>query len=438
MRKTDNKPKKLSTKKSKALFAKAQTLIPGGVNSPVRAFKAVGGDPLFISHAKGSKLTDVDGNSYIDYVLSWGPLILGHAPKKVIEAVTEAAAKGTSYGAPNPYEVTLAELIVKAYPSMDKVRFVNSGTEATMSAIRVARGFTKRDKIIKFEGCYHGHADGLLAKAGSGAATFGVPTSPGVPESYASATITVPFNDQKALKDIIEKEGENIACLILEPVVGNIGCVIPKDGFLEEIRELTQKHGIVLIFDEVMTGFRAAYGGAQELFNIKPDMTCLGKVIGGGLPVGAYGGKREIMSLISPEGPVYQAGTLSGNPVAMAAGIATLNIIRKPGFYEKLNETSKALEYGLNDAAKKANTKVKIYRVGSMMCQYFTDKDVTDLPSAESSDTEKFAGYFRGMLSCGINFPPSKFEAFFLSSAHTKSDIENTIRCSYDILKSMR
>ncbi|QWR79000.1 glutamate-1-semialdehyde 2,1-aminomutase [Candidatus Magnetomonas plexicatena] len=428
----------MSTKKSKSLFKKAQTLISGGVNSPVRAFKAVGGDPLFISHAKGSKLTDVDGNSYIDYVLSWGPLILGHAPKKVIEAVTEAAAKGTSFGAPNPYEVTLAELIVAAYPSMDKVRFVNSGTEATMSAIRVARGFTKRDKIIKFEGCYHGHADGLLAKAGSGAATLGVPTSPGVPQSYAMNTITVPFNDITALKNVIEKEGENIACLILEPIVGNIGCVIPRDGFLAEIRELTQKHGIVLIFDEVMTGFRAAYGGAQELFNIKPDMTCLGKVIGGGLPVGAYGGKREIMSLISPEGPVYQAGTLSGNPVAMSAGIATLNIIRKSGFYEKLNETAKTLEYGLNDAAKKANSKVKIYRVGSMMCQYFTDKEVIDWPTAASCDTQKFANYFRGMLTGGIYLPPSQFEAFFLSAAHKKIDIERTVNMSYKVLKSIR
>ncbi|MEO5357605.1 MAG: glutamate-1-semialdehyde 2,1-aminomutase [Nitrospirae bacterium YQR-1] len=429
--------KELSTEKSKALFEKAQSLIPGGVNSPVRAFKAVGGNPLFISHAKGSKLTDVDGNSYIDYMLSWGPLILGHAPDEVIAAITEAAAGGTSFGAPNPYEVTLAELIIKAYPSMDKVRFVNSGTEATMSAIRAARGFTNRDKIIKFEGCYHGHADGLLAKAGSGATTLGVPTSPGVPESYASATITVPFNDSNALKNVIEKEGKNIACLILEPIIGNIGCVIPKDGFLDEIREITEKHGIILIFDEVMTGFRAAYGGAQALFKIKPDMTCLGKVIGGGLPVGAYGGKREIMSLIAPEGPVYQAGTLSGNPIAMASGIATLNIINKPGFYEKLNETSKALEDGLNDAAKKAGIKVKIYRIGSMMCQYFTDKEVTDYPSALSCDTQMFSKYFRGMLNRGIYLPPSQFEAFFLSCAHSQKDIEDTISAGYDVLKSV-
>ncbi len=425
----------MKTDKSQKLFEKAKAVIPGGVNSPVRAFKAVGGNPIFIAKAKGSRIYDVDGNSYIDYVLSWGPLILGHAHPKVVSALKKAAEKGTSYGAPTPLEIELANLVIKAYPSMEKVRMVNSGTEATMSAIRVARGFTKRDKIIKFEGCYHGHADGLLVKAGSGATTFGVPDSPGVPESYAKNTITLPFNDIDALKATIEREGSSIACVILEPVVGNIGCVLPNPGFLETLRELTEKYGIVLIFDEVMTGFRVSYGGAQEFYKIKPDMTCLGKVIGGGLPVGAYGGKKEIMSMVSPEGPVYQAGTLSGNPLAMTAGIETLKILSGRGIYKKLERLSKMLEKGLIDAAKKAGVSTKFYRAGTMFCTYFTDKDVHDYETAKTSDTSKFARFFLGMLTRGINIAPSQFEAGFMSLAHTEKDIEKTVKAAYESLR---
>jgi glutamate-1-semialdehyde 2,1-aminomutase len=425
----------MKTNKSHKLFEKAKTVIPGGVNSPVRAFKAVGGNPIFISKAKGSRIYDVDGNSYIDYVLSWGPLILGHAHPKVVKALKSAIEKGTSYGAPTPLEIGLANLVLKAYPSMDKVRMVNSGTEATMSAIRVARGFTKRDKIIKFEGCYHGHADGLLVKAGSGATTFGVPDSPGVPESYAKNTITLPLNDLDALKTVIENDWRDIACIILEPVVGNIGCVIPRPKFLETLRTLTQEYGIVLIFDEVMTGFRVAYGGAQEYYKIKPDMTCLGKVIGGGLPVGAYGGRKEIMSMVSPEGPVYQAGTLSGNPLAMTAGIETLKILSAKGTYKKLERLSALLEKGLKDAAKKAGIATRFYRAGTMFCTYFIDKDVFDYTTAKTSDTARFAKFFLGMLSRGINIAPSQFEAGFMSLAHTENDIEKTVKAAYESLK---
>ncbi|RME62924.1 MAG: glutamate-1-semialdehyde-2,1-aminomutase, partial [Nitrospirae bacterium] len=326
--------KKKGRSLSKRLFSRAQKLMPGGVNSPVRAFKAVGGEPFFVERAKGSKIYDVDGNAYIDYVLSWGPLILGHAHPSVVKAVKEAAERGTSYGAPHRLEIELAQMVLKAYPSIEKVRMVNSGTEATMSAIRVARGFTGRDRIIKFEGCYHGHADGLLVRAGSGATTLGVPDSPGVPKAYARNTITLPFNNLKAVQEVVKKDWKNIACIILEPVVGNIGCVLPKKGFLEGLRKLCDKYGIVLIFDEVMTGFRVSYGGAQAAFGIVPDMTCLGKVIGGGLPVGAYGGKKEIMEMVAPEGPVYQAGTLSGNPLAMAAGVATLRVLSRKGVFD--------------------------------------------------------------------------------------------------------
>ncbi|MEW6714570.1 MAG: glutamate-1-semialdehyde 2,1-aminomutase, partial [Nitrospirota bacterium] len=341
----------LNHKKSIELFNKAKRIIPGGVNSPVRAFKAVGGNPIFIDSAKGSKIYDVDGNEYIDYVLSWGPMILGHCHPKVTGALKKATDKGTSFGAPTPLEVELAEMVKKAYPSMEVMRMVSSGTEATMSAIRAARGFTGRDKIVKFEGCYHGHADGLLVKAGSGAATFGVPTSPGVPKDYARNTITLPYNDLNSFKKICEKAGKDIACVIIEPVVGNSGCIVPKPGYLEGLRSVTKKHGIVLIFDEVMTGFRVSYGGAQKAFKIKPDMTCLGKVIGGGLPVGAYGGREDIMRKIAPDGPVYQAGTLSGNPLAMTAGIETLKILSKPETYKTLMAKSKALEEALKDAA---------------------------------------------------------------------------------------
>jgi glutamate-1-semialdehyde 2,1-aminomutase len=427
----------MKQEKSHRLFKKACNLIPGGVNSPVRAFRAVGGTPIFIDRARGSKIYDVDGNVYVDYVLSWGPLILGHAHPKVVDALKKALEKGTSYGAPTSLEIVLAELVLKAYPSMDKVRMVNSGTEATMSAIRVARGFTGRDKVIKFEGCYHGHADGLLVKAGSGATTFGVPDSPGVPKSCARNTITLPFNDITALRTVIKKEWESIACVIIEPVVGNIGCVLPKSGFLESLRKLTKDHGIVLIFDEVMTGFRVAYGGAQAYYGITPDMTCLGKVIGGGLPVGAYGGKNEIMSMVSPEGPVYQAGTLSGNPLAMTAGIETLKILSKESTYKKLENTAALLEKRLKDAASRAGVKTRFYRAGTMFCNYFTDTDVIDYKTAKTSDTSKFSRFFSNMLARGINMAPSQFEAGFISLAHTEKDIEKTVKAAYESLKEL-
>lgn len=425
-------------KKSHRLYKRACELIPGGVNSPVRAFRAVGGNPIFIDRGKGSKIYDVDGNAYIDYVLSWGPLILGHSHPKVVNALKKAAEKGTSYGAPTALEIELAELVLKVYPSMDKVRMVNSGTEATMSAIRVARGFTGRDKIIKFEGCYHGHADGLLVKAGSGATTFGVPDSPGVPKSYAKNTITLPFNDMAALDSVIKNEWKSVACVIIEPVVGNIGCVLPKPGFLESLRKLTKKFGIVLIFDEVMTGFRVAFGGAQAYYGIRPDMTCLGKVIGGGLPVGAYGGKKEIMSMVSPEGPVYQAGTLSGNPLAMTAGIETLRILSKENTYNKLESTGALLEEGLADAARKAGVKTRFYRAGTMFCTYFTNTDVIDYKTAKTSDTTRFSRFFSAIIKKGVYIAPSQFEAGFISLAHTEKDIEKTVKAAYESLVEIR
>ncbi len=428
----------MEIEKSKILYKRALELMPGGVNSPVRAFKAVGGSPIFIKKAKGSKIYDVDSNEYIDYVLSWGPMILGHSHPSVVKALKTAIENGTSFGAPTSLEIELAQMVIKAYPSIEKIRMVNSGTEATMSAIRAARGFSKRDKIIKFEGCYHGHANGLLVKAGSGAATFGVPDSPGVPKSYAKNTITLPFNDIKAFKSMVQKEWKSIACVIVEPVVGNIGCVLPKPGFLEALRRETEKYGIVLIFDEVMTGFRVSFGGAQAYYGIKPDMTCLGKVIGGGLPVGAYGGKREIMSMVAPEGPVYQAGTLSGNPIAMTAGIETLKILSKKDTYEKLEKTMQRLEDGLKDAAKRAGVKTRFYRAGTMFCTYFTDKDVYDYKTAKTSDTERFAKFFMGMLNRGINLAPSQFEAGFISIAHTKADIEKTISAAYRTLTELK
>jgi len=425
-------------KKSNRLYKRACEIIPGGVNSPVRAFRAVGGNPVFIDRGKGSKIYDVDGNAYIDYVLSWGPLILGHSHPKVVNALKKAAEKGTSYGAPTPLEIELAELVLKVYPSMDKVRMVNSGTEATMSAIRVARGFTGRDKIIKFEGCYHGHADGLLVKAGSGATTFGVPDSPGVPKSYAKNTITLPFNDIAALHSVIKNEWKSVACVIIEPVVGNIGCVLPRPGFLESLRTLTKKFGIVLIFDEVMTGFRVAFGGAQAYYGITPDMTCLGKVIGGGLPVGAYGGKKEIMSMVSPEGPVYQAGTLSGNPLAMTAGIETLRILSKENTYNKLESTGALLEEGLADAARKAGVKTRFYRAGTMFCTYFTNTDVIDYKTAKTSDTARFSRFFSAIIKKGVYIAPSQFEAGFISLAHTEKDIEKTVKAAYESLVEIR
>lgn len=425
-------------KKSNRLYKRACEIIPGGVNSPVRAFRAVGGNPVFIDRGKGSKIYDVDGNAYIDYVLSWGPLILGHSHPKVVNALKKAAEKGTSFGAPTPLEIELAESVLKVYPSMDKVRMVNSGTEATMSAIRVARGFTGRDKIIKFEGCYHGHADGLLVKAGSGATTFGVPDSLGVPKSYAKNTITLPFNDIAALHSVIKNEWKSVACVIIEPVVGNIGCVLPRPGFLESLRKLTKKFGIVLIFDEVMTGFRVAFGGAQAYYGITPDMTCLGKVIGGGLPVGAYGGKKEIMSMVSPEGPVYQAGTLSGNPLAMTAGIETLRILSKENTYTKLESTGALLEEGLVDAARKAGVKTRFYRAGTMFCTYFTNTDVIDYKTAKTSDTARFSRFFSAIIKKGVYIAPSQFEAGFISLAHTEKDIEKTVKAAYESLVEIR
>jgi glutamate-1-semialdehyde 2,1-aminomutase len=423
--------------KSRELFKRAKKFIPGGVNSPVRAYKAVGGNPVFIKSAKGSKIYDVDGNVYIDYVLSWGPLILGHAHPKIITALQKAAAKGTSYGAPTSLEIELASMVCKAYPSMQIVRMVNSGTEATMSAIRIARGFTGRDKVIKFEGCYHGHADGLLVKAGSGAMTFGVPDSPGVPRDYAKNTITLPFNNLKAVEKVLKRDAKNIACVILEPVVGNIGCVLPRPGFLEGIRQLTKKYDVILIFDEVMTGFRLSYGGAQQFYGIDPDMTCLGKVIGGGLPVGAYGGKKEIMNIVSPAGPVYQAGTLSGNPLAMTAGIETLKILSRRVTYKKLMSTAEVFEDAMRDASKRAGMKTRFYRAGTMFCTYFNESEVYDYKTAKKSNTAKFSKFFGKMLNRGVNLAPSQFEAGFLSLAHTQADINKTARAVYETMKEI-
>lgn len=422
---------------SKKLFEEAKKHIPGGVNSPVRAFRSVGGEPLFIKSAKGSKIFDADGKGYIDYVLSWGPMILGHSHPVVTAALKKAITNGTSFGAPTELEITLAKMVKKAFPSIELVRMVSSGTEATMSAIRVARGYTRRDKIVKFEGGYHGHGDSLLVKAGSGVATFGLPDSPGVPADLAKLTITIPYNDVAAFKHIASHEGDQIACLIVEPVAGNMGCVPPEPGFLEGLRQVCDQYGIILIFDEVMTGFRVAYGGAQQLYKIKPDLTCLGKVIGGGLPVGAFGGKRAIMENIAPIGPIYQAGTLSGNPLAMTAGIETLKRLSKPGVYKVLEKSSADLQKGLGDAAEEAGVPITFNRVGSMFTGFFTDRKVKDFASAKTSDTERFGKYFLSMLKNGINLAPSQFEAAFLSLAHTKTDIHKTIEAARKGLKSL-
>lgn len=427
----------MKLKKSQRLYRKAIKLMPAGVNSPVRAFRAVGGNPLFIAKAKGSKIYDVDGNEYIDYVLSWGPLILGHAYPAVVKALKKAVERGTSYGAPTELEIELASMVMKAFPSIEMIRMVNSGTEATMSAIRVARGFTKRNKVIKFEGAYHGHVDGLLVSAGSGATTFGVPDSLGVPESYVAETIVLPFNDIEKFKSTVREHWREIACVIVEPVVGNMGLILPKPGFLETLREETEKHGIVLIFDEVMTGFRVSLGGAQQYYGIKPDLTCLGKVIGGGLPVGAYGGRREIMELIAPLGGVYQAGTLSGNPLAMTAGIETLKVLMKSKTYKKLEEKAKALEEGLIDAAKRAKVETKFYRAGTMFCTYFTNVDVVDANTAKTSDRQKYKKFFWSMLEKGVYLAPSQFEAGFLSLSHSERDIEKTIDAAYRAFKEL-
>jgi len=416
--------------KSLELFEAALSLMPGGVNSPVRAFKAVGGHPIFIDRASGCLMYDADGNEYIDYVLSWGPMIAGHTHPAVTEALKEAVSRGTSFGAPTALEIELTRMVRDAFPSMELVRLVNSGTEATMSAIRLARAHTGRDKILKFEGCYHGHADSLLVKAGSGVATLGVPDSPGVPADFAKNTLTAPFNNFEAVKMIMENNGSDIACIIVEPVPGNMGVVPSADGFLRMLREITRQYGTLLIFDEVMSGFRVAYGGAQELYGITPDLTCLGKIIGGGLPVGAYGGRKEIMEKIAPSGPVYQAGTLSGNPLAMTAGIETLKILSQPGTYERLNRLSEQLSQGFSDAAKSAGATVYNTGVGSMVCTFFTEGPVTDYESAKKSDTVAFGKFFLAMLEEGIYLAPSQFEAIFLSIAHKEEHVEKTIRAA--------
>src|SRR6202142_3134535 len=416
------------TEQSRKLQKRAEQLIPGGVNSPVRAFKSVGGDPLYVVRGQGSRIWDADGNEYVDYIGSWGPLILGHAVPEVIDAITEAARKGTSFGASTPAEADLAELVISGFPHMQKVRFVSSGTEATMSAIRLARAYTKRKYIVKFEGCYHGHADALLVKAGSGVATLGIPGSAGVPEEFTQFTPALPYNDTDALEEAFKKYKHQIACVIVEPVVGNMGCVPPGRGYLEALRTITSGDKALLIFDEVMTGFRLAYGGAQELYAIHPDLTTMGKIIGGGLPVGAYGGTSESMNMVAPLSPVYQAGTLSGNPLAMAAGYATLRYLREhKDIYAKLDKPAGEVVAGVNAAAKEAGVQMCHNRVGSMFTWFFAPGPVTDWTSAAKSDTEAFGRFFRSMLESGIYLPPSQFEAAFLGAAHTEHDVQQTI-----------
>jgi glutamate-1-semialdehyde 2,1-aminomutase len=420
---------------SQQLHARACRVIPGGVDSPVRAFKSVGGEPPYIVRGKGPRIRDADGNEYIDYVGSWGPLILGHAFPSVVEAVEKANRDGASFGACTPAEAELAEAVIEAFPSMDKVRFVSSGTEATMSAIRLARAFTRRNYIIKFEGCYHGHADSLLVKAGSGVATLGIPGSAGVLDEQAKFTLALPFNNQHAVEEVFHKFKNEIACVIVEPVVGNMGCVPPRNGYLEFLRSITAQQGAVLIFDEVMTGFRLSFGGAQQLYKIKPDLTTLGKIIGGGLPVGAYGGRAELMDMIAPLGPVYQAGTLSGNPLAMAAGIATLQELKtRPGIYEQLEQRSAALVEDVLSAAKKKGVPLTANRVGSMFTWFFQSGTVHDWDTAAKSDTQAFGKFHRAMLEQGIYLPPSQYEAMFMSAAHTESDIQQTITAAEQAL----
>src|SRR5215217_3260899 len=411
---------------SEELFARAVELMPGGVNSPVRAFRGVGGTPRFIAHASGATMTDVDGHTYVDYVGSWGPMILGHADAEVIEAIREALGRGTSYDAPTALEVEMAEEIIDAVPSVEMVRMVNSGTEATMSALRLARGATGRDKIVKFEGCYHGHGDSLLVKAGSGVATLGLPDSPGVTASVAQNTITAPYNDPAALERVFEEHGHEVAAVIVEPVVGNMGCVPPREGYLRALRDITARHGALLILDEVMTGFRLARGGAQELYNVKPDLTTLGKIIGGGLPVGAYGGSREIMEHVAPAGDIYQAGTLSGNPLAMTAGLAVLRRLRDRTIYERLEEAGRRLCEALSEAAREAGVETVTNRVGSMFTTFFTDTEVTDWPTAATSDRERYGRFFHAMLEAGVYRAPSQFEAAFIGTAHTDDLLDRT------------
>ena len=420
---------------SEALFQEAQQYIPGGVNSPVRAFKAVGGNPLFIAKAKGPRITDVDGNEFIDYVASWGPMIFGHAHPKIVEAVSKQAQLGTSFGAPTELETVLAQKVVDAVPSIDSVRLVSSGTEATLSALRLARGFTGRDKIVKFEGCYHGHGDSLLVKAGSGVLSLGLPDCPGIVSDLAKNTLNVQYNDAQAIKELFSKMGKEIACLIVEPVGGNMGVVPPQPGFLELLREVTAESGTLLIFDEVITGFRVSYGGAQKLYGVTPDLTCLGKIIGGGLPVGAYGGKKEIMDHIAPVGAVYQAGTLSGNPLAVTAGIEMLNLLSQPGVYEDLEKKSERLCNGFKENVKKLGITATFTRVGSIFSMFFTDQEIINFDSVKTSDTEFFKRYFNAMLEEGIYIAPSQFEAGFMSAVHTDADIDQTIEAQYRALQ---
>jgi len=424
----------LSLEKSKTAFEEAKNIMPGGVNSPVRSFLAMGSTPPFIDHAKGSKIYDIDGNEYIDYVGSWGPMIAGHANEKVVNAIKAAAENGTSYGAPTLLETKLAKLVQEFYPSIEKIRMVNSGTEATMSALRLARGFTGREKIVKCIGCYHGHSDSLLVSAGSGAATFGVPSSPGVTKGVASDTLVVPYNDTDAMEEVFAKHGENIAALIIEPIAGNMGLILPKQGYLRSLRDITKKYGALLIFDEVMCGFRASLGGAQAAYGIAPDLTCLGKIIGGGLPVAAYGGRRDVMDNVAPVGKVYQAGTLSGNPLAMTAGIATLEILKEDidgaDASRALTLKTKELILGIEQKAKEANVKIVAHQAGSMFGIFFSDNEVYNYTDAENADQEAFKIWFHAMLEQGIYLAPSQFETVFMSLAHTKEDIEKTIEAA--------
>ena len=422
---------------SKRLFEKAMRVIPGGVNSPVRAFHGVGGEPFFVARGEGARLWDVDGRAYVDFLGSWGPLILGHAARPVVEAIVEAAGRGTSYGAPTPLEVEMAEAITAAYPSIELVRLVSSGTEAAMSAIRLARGATGRPLLLKFDGCYHGHADSLLVKAGSGGATFSIPDSAGVPGPLAQLTLTAPFNDLDAVDAHFRERGGEIAAVIVEPVAGNMGVVEPRPGFLEGLREVTRAHGTLLIFDEVITGFRVAYGGAQQLYGVRPDLTCLGKIIGGGLPVGAYGGSRQLMSHVAPLGTVYQAGTLSGNPLAVAAGLATLRQLQAPGVYATLEARGAQLARGLEAGAEKAGVPLTVNRVGSMLTGFFCSGAVTDYASAKRADTTRYAKFFHAMLGRGVFLAPSQFEAAFVSLAHSEADLEHAARAAAEALASL-
>jgi glutamate-1-semialdehyde 2,1-aminomutase len=420
----------MNNEQSRKLFEQARRVIPGGVNSPVRACRSVGTDPCFIDYAQGYRLYDADGNEYVDYVGSWGPMILGHRHPAVIQAIEKAVEMGTSFGAPTEMEIELADLVVRAVPSVEMIRMVNSGTEATMSAIRLARGATGRDTIIKFDGCYHGHADTLLVDAGSGVATLAIAGSPGVPQGFIEKTLSLPFNDIQAVEEVMLSQGEKIAAIIVEPIAGNMGLVKPQNGFLEVLRRLCHQSGSILIFDEVMTGFRVAYGGAQQLFDIQPDLSCFGKIIGGGLPVGAYGGRRDLMEQIAPQGPVYQAGTLSGNPLAMAAGIATLKEIGRPGFYDTLDDVSAKLMEGLKNEADHAGIDVTVDRVGSMLGLFFTPGPVLNFQDAKTSDLDRFAKYYQSMLAQGIYLAPSQFEAGFVSAAHDDEAIDNTLKAA--------